>query len=148
MKKKFLAIPTISTILTIFLFIGLLDYWVIGLLGVPSVFATGITNPALSGDLGSGDPAGVFGRYIGTFWGLAYVIGALIFILYFIWGGVEWIMGGGSEDRITSAKNKISNGILGLALLAGSWALIKAIGYVLGIDFLENLTIALQNLAP
>ena len=42
-----------------------------------------ITNPALSGDLGKGDPSNVFGRYIGTFWGLAYVIGALIFILYF-----------------------------------------------------------------
>jgi len=107
-----------------------------------------IINPALSGDLGKGDPSSVFGRYIGTFWGLAYVIGSLIFILYFIWGGVEWIMGGGNKDRITSAKNKISNGILGLALLAGSWALIKAIGYVLGIDVLENLNIALKNLAP
>ena len=114
---------------------------------IPQAYAL-IKNPVLQGDLGSGDPANVFGRYIGTFWGLAYAVGALIFILYFIWGGVEWIMGGGNEDRITNAKNKISNGILGLALLAGSWALIKAIGYVLGIDVLENLTIALQNLAP
>lgn len=128
--------------------IGLLVYWVIGLFGAPSALAA-ITNPALKGDLGnSGDPASVFGRYIGTFWGLAYVIGALIFILYFIWGGVEWIMGGGNEERITNAKNKISNGILGLALLAGSWALIKAIGYVLGIDILENLSLALSRLAP
>ena len=129
------------------LFIGLFVYWVIGLFGAPSAFAA-ITNPALSGDLGSGDPANVFGRYIGTFWGLAYASGALIFMLYFIWGGVEWIMGGGNEDRITNAKNKISNGLLGLALLAGSWALIKAIGYVLGIDILENLQFALERLAP
>ena len=107
-----------------------------------------IKNPALTGDLGSGDPADVFGRYIGTFWGLAYAIGALIFILYFIWGGVEWIMGGGNEERVTNAKNKISNGILGLALLAGSWALIQAIGYVLGVDVLANLAIILTNLAP
>jgi len=129
-----------------YLSICLFGYLAIWLFATPAFAA--ITNPALSGDLGSGDPASVFGRYIGTFWGLAYAIGALIFILYFIWGGVEWIMGGGNEERVTNAKNKISNGILGLALLAGSWALIQAIGYVLGVDVLANLAIILTNLAP
>ncbi len=132
-----------------YLSICLFGYLAIWLFATPAYAA--ITNPALTDDLGGvggGDPADVFGRYIGTFWGLAYASGALIFMLYFIWGGVEWIMGGGNEDRVTNAKNKISNGILGLALLAGSWALIKAIGYVLGIDILENLQFALERLAP
>lgn len=112
------------------------------------VFAAGITNPILSGDLGSGNYNDVFGRYIGTFWGLAYTAGALIFLLYFIWGGVEWIMGGGNKERVENAKSKISNGLLGLTLLAASFVLVKSIGYILGIDVLENLTIAVQKLAP
>lgn len=112
------------------------------------VFAAGITNPILQGDLGSGDPNAVFGRYVGTFWGVAYTAGALIFLLYFIWGGVEWIMGGGNKERVENAKSKISNGLLGLAMLAGSYAIVKAIGYILGIDVLANLTIAVQKLAP
>lgn len=107
-----------------------------------------ITNPILKGDLGSGDPNDVFGRYIGTFWGLAYTAGALIFLLYLIWGGVEWIMGGGNKERVENAKSKISNGLLGLAMLAGSYAIVKAIGYILGIDVLANLSIAVQKLAP
>lgn len=107
-----------------------------------------ITNKILRGDLGSGDPASVFGRYIGSWWGLAYIIGAILFILYLIWGGLEWIMGGSNEERVTNAKNKISNAFLGLALLAVSWVLVKAIGFVLGIDFLENLSIGLDRLAP
>lgn len=112
------------------------------------IYAAGITNPILKGDLGSGDPNDVFGRYIGTFWGLAYTAGALIFLLYFIWGGIEWIMGGGNKERVENAKSKISNGLLGLAMLAGSYAIVKAIGYILGIDVLENLIIAVQKLAP
>ncbi|MBI5356537.1 hypothetical protein HZB78_02905 [Candidatus Collierbacteria bacterium] len=113
-----------------------------------SAFAAGITNPVLKGDLGSGNPNDVFGRYVGTFWGLAYTAGALIFLLYFVWGGIEWIMGGGNKDRVENAKSKISNGLLGLSLLAGSFALVKAIGYVLGIDVLANLEIVVKNLSP
>ncbi|MBI2309525.1 hypothetical protein HYU89_01380 [Candidatus Collierbacteria bacterium] len=113
-----------------------------------SAYAAGITNPALADDLGRGDPANVFGRFVGSWWGLAYVIGGLLFLLYLVWGGVEWIMGGGNKDRIESAKNKISNGILGLTLLAASFALVKAIGFVLGIDLLETLTFDLSRLAP
>ena len=52
-----------------------------------------VKNPVLKGDLGSGDPAAVFGRFVGSWWGLAYVIGGLLFLLYLVWGGVEWIMG-------------------------------------------------------
>jgi hypothetical protein len=135
------------------LFIGLLGYWFIGLLvywvisPASPVFAA-ITNPVLQGDLGSGNPNAIFGRYIGTFWGLAYTAGALIFLLYFVWGGIEWIMGGGNEERVSHAKSKISNGVLGLAMLAGSWALMKAVGYVLGIDVLANLEIVVKNLSP
>lgn len=107
-----------------------------------------IDNPILKGDLGSGVPANVFGRYIGTWWGLAYVVGALLFILYLTWGAVEWILGGSNEERVTNSKNKITNALVGLGVLAISWALVQAIGFVLGIDLLENLSITLDRLAP
>ena len=107
-----------------------------------------IENPVLKGNLGSGDPANVFGRFVGSWWGLAYVIGALLFLIYLVWGGVEWIMGGSNEERVTNAKNKISNAMMGLALLAVSWALVQAIGFVFGLGFLENLSQSLDALTP
>lgn len=108
----------------------------------------GIINPALKGDLGSGDPAGIFGRFIGSWWGTAYLIGALMFILYLVWGGVEWIMGGSNEERVTNAKNKITNALIGLTILSVSWALVKLVGALLGVGFLENLSQSLDALAP
>lgn len=107
-----------------------------------------ITNPALKGDLGNGDPASVLGRFLGSWWGVAYTSGAVIFLLYLVWGAIEWSIAGSDKDRVENAKNKIQNAFFGLALLAVSFALIKAIGFVLGIDILENLTIDVGKLAP
>ena len=115
---------------------------------IPKAYAL-IKNPVLKGDLGSStDYGGIFGRFIGSWWGLAYVIGGLLFLLYLVWGGVEWIMGGSNEERVTSAKNKITNALTGLALLAVSWALVQAIGFFFGLGFLENLSQSLDALAP
>jgi hypothetical protein len=107
-----------------------------------------IENPALLGDLGSGDAGNVFGRFIGSWWGTAYVLGGLMFLLYFVWGGIEWIMGGSNEERITNAKNKIVNALIGLTILAGTWALVKLIGGMLGLGILKNLKQSLDTLAP
>lgn len=114
---------------------------------IPKVYAV-IENPVLSGDLGSGDPANVFGRFVGSWWGLAYVIGGILFLLYLVWGGVEHIMGGSDKERVENAKNKITNALIGLALLAVSWALVQAIGFVFGLGLLENLSQGLDALTP
>lgn len=117
---------------------------------IPPVYAA-ITNPALKGELGGaggGDPAAVFGRFIGSWWGVAYVSGAVIFLLYLAWGAIEMSISGGNKDRVEGAKDKIQNAFIGLALLAGSFALIKAVGFVLGIDILETLSFDLGRIAP
>lgn len=108
----------------------------------------GIFNPALTGDLGSGDPAGIFGRFLGSWWGTAYLAGGIMFLVYLMWGGVEWIVSGSNEERVTNAKNKITNALIGLTILAASWALVKLIGALLGLGFLENLSQSLDVLAP
>lgn len=145
--------------------IGLLVYWSIGLLVAPTARAMpgdppgaggrgsgtsggGITNPALKDDLGSGDPANVFGRFLGSWWGVAYVSAGVIFFLYLVWGAIEMSIAGSNKDRVENAKNKIQNAFFGLALLAVSWALIKAVGFVLGIDILENLNFNVGKIAP
>lgn len=114
----------------------------------------GLTNPALSGDLGgvgapgSISPADVLGRFLSSWWGVAYVAGGIIFLLYLMWGGIEWAIAGSNKDRIENAKNKISNALIGLLLIAASYALIKLVGFVLGIDILDALTFDLEKLKP
>lgn len=113
-----------------------------------------INNPALSGDLGgAGDPGSispsdVLGRFISSWWGVAYVVAGIIFLLYLVWGGIEWAIAGSNKDRVENAKNKISNALMGLVLVAASYALIQLVGYVLGIDILDALTFDLEKLKP
>lgn len=107
-----------------------------------------IKNPALGGDLGSGDPADVFGRFIGSWWGTAYLAAAVLFIIYLAWGAIELTISGSNTDRVENAKNKIQNAFFGLSLLAVSFALVKLVGFVLGIDLLEQLSFAISRLAP
>lgn len=110
-----------------------------------------ITNPVLNNDLGGitgVKPAEVFGRFIGSWWGVAYVSSGVIFLLYLVWGAIEMSIAGSNKDRVENAKNKIQNAFFGLALLAVSWSLVKAVGYVLGIDILDKMTFSLDRLAP
>lgn len=107
-----------------------------------------ISNPALSEDLGSGNPTDVLGRFISSWWGVAYVAAGIIFLLYLVWGAIEWAIAGANKDRVENAKNKISNALIGLLLVAASYALIKLVGFVLGIDILDALTFDLERLAP
>ena len=68
--------------------------------------------------------------------------------MYLAWGAVEWAIAGSNKDRVEGAKSKIQNALFGLTLLAASFALVKAVGFVLGIDLLETLTFDLSRIAP
>jgi hypothetical protein len=52
---------------------------------------------------------------------------------YLVYGGVEWITSGGDKGKLESARNKITNGIIGLAIVASAWAVYRLIDYFLGI---------------
>lgn len=52
---------------------------------------------------------------------------------YLVYGGIEWITSGGDKGKLESARNKITNGIIGLAVVASAWAVYRLIDYFLGI---------------
>lgn len=96
-----------------------------------------ITNKALQG---SNQPQGAeenFASRIAILWRTAIILGGLAFLLYFIWGGIEWITAGGDQEKIKTAQNKLTQGIIGLAILAASYVIIKFIGQAIGIDILN-----------
>lgn len=52
------------------------------------------------------------------------VIAALLVFLYLIWGGIEWITSGGDKGKTESARNKITAAVIGLIVLAASYAIL------------------------
>lgn len=96
-----------------------------------------VTNPALQG---ADKPEGAeqaFASRVAILWRTAIILGGLAFLLYFIWGGIEWITAGGDQQKIETAQKKITQGIIGLAILAASLVIIQFIGQAVGINLLN-----------
>lgn len=62
------------------------------------------------------------------------VIAALLVFLYLIWGGIDWITSGGDKGKTESARNKITAAIVGLIVLAASYAILLLALNFLGFD--------------
>lgn len=61
------------------------------------------------------------------------IVGLLVFI-YLIWGGVEWITAGGDKGKTESARQKLTNAIIGLAIVAAAFAISAVLGRFFGIN--------------
>jgi len=96
-----------------------------------------VFNPVLPEDL-SRTPGDIFLRDIlqGGI-RLAFVIGAIIFFFMLVIGGIKWISAGGDKARLEGAQKQITHALAGLAILLSTFAIIRLVGYLFGIDLLQ-----------
>lgn len=83
-----------------------------------------------------GTPGAGLAFYIAQLWKTIIVVGGLAFLLYTVWGGIEWMMSGGDKGKIEEARHKITNSLIGLALLVASFAITYFVGAAFKIDLL------------
>jgi len=67
-----------------------------------------------------------------TFSAIIIVAGIATFI-YMIYGGLQWVMSGGEKDKLNEARDKITQAIVGLGIVASAWAIFKLVDYFFGI---------------
>jgi len=65
---------------------------------------------------------------------IALVFGAIIAFAFLIWGGIDYILSGGNQERIKTSKSIISNALAGLAILAAVWVIWRLVTYFLGLS--------------
>lgn len=68
----------------------------------------------------------------------ALLIAALLVFAYLIWGGIQWITSGGDKGKTQEARDRITNALVGLAVVASAWAVMLIIQYFFGISILDN----------
>ncbi len=99
----------------------------------PKAAYAAITNPALEGSLGDPSTAStgetVFG-YLINLWNIVISLGALMLLLYLIWGAVDWITSGGDSGKVASARNKMVQAVIGMIILAFSFMIVGFINYL------------------
>jgi len=67
------------------------------------------------------------------------ILGALLVFMYLIWGGIEWITSGGDKGKTEGARNKITAAVIGLIVLAASWAILGLVLNFLGAGDINSL---------
>lgn len=61
------------------------------------------------------------------------LVAGLATLMYLILGGITWISAGGEKGKIEEARSRITNGIIGLAVVASAWAVYLLLDYFFGI---------------
>jgi len=85
--------------------------------------------------------------FISNMLGLGTVVGSIVFIVYFLLGGISWIGAGGDTSKINKARDQMIQGALGLIVLVAMYAIIGLIGTIVGLDILNPAT-ELMKLIP
>ncbi len=104
-----------------------------------SVLAAGIKDTNIEPGKGF---ATSFGGLVNGLVSFVMVIAAVMVFLYLIWGGIEWITSGGDKGKTEAARNKITSAVIGLIVVAASYAIMT-----LALNFLgfSNLNEVFQN---
>jgi formate hydrogenlyase subunit 3/multisubunit Na+/H+ antiporter MnhD subunit len=80
--------------------------------------------------------------------GFLTVLAGLAFLLYFIFGGLQWTLAGGDQGKVDSAKKQMTNGAIGLIIVVISYGIIAVVGSVLGLDLLDPGAVIQSQLNP
>ncbi len=54
---------------------------------------------------------------------LGIIAAAILALAYLIWGAIDWLMSEGDQEKLKSARNKITHALAGLAIMALVWLL-------------------------
>ena len=73
------------------------------------------------------------GDFVVNLFQVALIMGSVMTFLYLVWGGIQWITSGGNQEAAKGAKEKITDAVTGLALLAAVWVIWRLVVYFLGI---------------
>ncbi|HAV15523.1 MAG TPA: hypothetical protein DCX25_04295 [Candidatus Pacebacteria bacterium] len=75
--------------------------------------------------------------------GIALIVAAILVFAYLVLGGIEWITSGGDKGKTEAARGKITAALVGLAIVAASYALMQVVAFLFGIDIFN-----LSNIKP
>jgi hypothetical protein len=65
---------------------------------------------------------------------VALLLSAILVFAFLVMGGVQWITSGGDKGKTDAAKNRITAALVGLAIVASSYALMQVVAYFFGVN--------------
>jgi len=65
---------------------------------------------------------------------ISIILAGLILFVFLVWGGIEWLTSGGDKGKIEAARAKLTNALIGVAIIAASYAVWQLALVFFGID--------------
>lgn len=79
---------------------------------------------------------------------LVLVVAALVFFFVLVIGGIQWIISGGDKTGAETARKRITNALIGLAIVFVAWAIITLIKALFGVDIISLTLPTFQSGTP
>lgn len=120
---------------------AVLSTWLSAWLLTARSVAAQITNPVIEdwGELeGSCDAAPLFVEYFILVWKAIISLGAIVVLVMFIYGAIEWLSSSGDSAKLAKARTRMLHAALGMLILVASFSIIS---FVSMIFFGENFDI-------
>jgi hypothetical protein len=73
------------------------------------------------------------GQLISTLLPLVLAFSAIALFVYILLAGFNWMTAGGDKNKVEDARNRITNGIIGLAIVASAYAIFRIVDRFFGI---------------
>lgn len=112
-------------------------YLVIGLILATNPFsvqAFTVSPPAQVPVIPYEAPGDAVSNLIGSVIQILVIISAFGVLIMLVWGALEWIIAGGDKDKISAARKRITNAIIGLVILALAGFIAALVGEIVGIN--------------
>ena len=74
-----------------------------------------------------------FGPMIRGIIQIVFVVAVILTFLFLLWGGIQWITSGGDKTKYEEARNRITAALIGLAIVALAWLIMKLVTYFFGL---------------
>jgi len=72
---------------------------------------------------------------------LVLILAALAFFFVLVIGGIRWILSGGDENKVKSAKGQITNALIGLAIVFVAWAIGTMMHSIFGVNIFSTFSL-------
>ena len=77
------------------------------------------------------------GLYASSVISMFLIAAGIATFVYLVFGGINWITAGDDEQKVEQARSRITNALIGLVIVACSWAIFLIIDYYLGLNIAE-----------
>jgi hypothetical protein len=103
---------------------------------IPQVSAAEITNPAIYKNIQTKSGPDYVATLIQNLITWALVIATVAAAIVLLIGGVRWVTSAGDREAASSAQKTITGGIIGLVVAFSTFAVVKVLEVLFGIDLL------------